>query len=442
MRLLLDNQKTCFILTPEEKEKILPIIISRFSEKDMTNAFAGGTFHKDKIKIVKFVKKVKDVYWLSNGFTKEFLLLIKENGWKVDEVLDKRERFPFQKKEWSDEEIKSYLPNFDYVEHQVRTLKKILKTSNGIAQLPTSAGKGDIILSFMKIIKIPTIVIVNKVMLCEQLFERFEKGGLKNIGLITGSKTKNINGDIIVATIGSIGKVPALHKFKCLLIDEVHNASAKTFQNFLEKFSPPIKIGFSATPNKGDSYNFMKIKQFLGDVIIKVESSELLENKVMAKPIIYFIKNECENIPDFQASYLHEIIKNKRRNEIIIEISKNFNLQTVILLQDVVNGQGEYLLEKIKESGKSVEFISGNTKNRNEIIDLFEKEEINVLIATNILNEGVSIKNISVLINASAMKSFSATAQKIGRSLRIKDGKTSAAIIDFTDSGNRYLEKH
>ena len=63
----------------------------------------------------------------------------------------------------------------------------------------------------------------------------------------------------VVATIGSVKKIPDLTKYKMLIIDECHRASASQFQEFLDKTSYPLRYGFSATPEGNDKYNFAKI---------------------------------------------------------------------------------------------------------------------------------------------------------------------------------------
>ncbi len=439
MKLKITDTTLYFLFDSTDEHNALDSILTF---DNMANVFCGGTFDKNKIKKVHFLKKRKNVYYCNAGFLYEILNFIKSNQFKVTELKDERTKFDFNKKDFSYEELKSYFnPNFKYVDHQVKTLTKLLKINNGIACLPTSAGKGDIIAAYIKVTNLPTLVLVNKVLLCEQLYERFKEYGIEDIGLNTGSKVINPNGKVVVSTIGSVFKLN-LTNFVCLIGDEIHNFSANTFQDFLSKVSYPIKIGFSATPNKGDKYKFALIRQYFGSVTISVESNELIENGVMAKPIIYFIKNHVNNEINYKSSYLNEIVLNNERNDTIVKICDHFNLPTLILLQDVVNGQGLYLKDKLESLGKKVSFINGGTKDRYENIENLENDEIDVLIATGILNEGVSIKNIKLLINASGLKSFSLTAQKIGRGLRIKENKDKVAIIDFLDEGNYFLSRH
>ena len=436
MKLLLDNQRICFILSKEEKEEILPTIVSKFSEKDMSNAFAGGAFHSDRVKVVKFLHKVKDVYWLNNGFTKEFLVLVKKNGWKIDEVVDKRERFDFQKKEWTDEEIKSYLPNFDYVEHQVRMIKTLLKASVAIGKATTGAGKGDVILTLIKMTKLKTLVLVNKIGLASQLRERFNNGGL-DFGICMGTGYKD-GKDGVVATVGSVRKIPDLHNFKCLIGDEVHNFAASGFQEFLEKFSPAIKWGFSATPEGNSAFRWMKIRQYLGSVIEEIGSKELMDNKVITRPKINMIKNHVEQTPDWESAYRLSVVQDYERNKWIQELIEKHNETTLILIRQIEHGK---LLQQLIPDAIFVSGINSITE-REQVIRDFEDRKIKTVISSNVFNEGISINVIRVLIIASGLKSKNETLQKLGRSLRLDEGKEEAIVYDFLDIGNKYTHKH
>lgn len=105
---------------------------------------------------------------------------------------------------------------------------------------------------------------------------------------------------------------------------------------------------------------------------------------------------------------------------------------------------GFALLELLRSKGIKCEFIYGKTshKKRAEILQLFEKREIDVLLGGKIVNRGLDLKNgIEYLIIATGGKLKSDFLQKIGRALRHnKRGKSK--IIDFLFRCNKYLYNH
>lgn len=440
MKLFIDDK--ILALLPEDKEEEI-FVKSFFTYKDTSGAFRNGRYNEKFVKTICFAKKKKDWYILNSGFLKELVEELKSKKIKVTEVEDKRTKFDYMKKEFEDEELNKYFP-FNYNEHQKNILKVMLKTNRGIIIAPTSAGKSFSFFAFIKLTKIPTLLLVNRITLANQIYEGAIEYGIKNVGIWSSNKRIKGNG-LMIATIGSVLALPSFTEFQCLIIDEVHNASAKTFQEFLSKVNYPVQFGFSATPNKGDKYKYALIRRFIGMPIITIKSDELIENKVMAKPIIHFVNNEISNYENWPDTMIDGIINNTDRNRKIVKIITKYNLPSLILIDDVKYKQGEKIARTIEEeSDKKVIFLSGDASSddRDNAIKQIENNEIDVIIGTSIFNEGVSIKNIHLFINAAFGKSIVRTLQRVGRSLRKMEGKEKAMIFDFTDSGNKYTEKH
>jgi hypothetical protein len=300
----------------------------------------------------------------------------------------------------------------------------------------TVVHNSETIIAYLKLSKLPTLILVNKVSLALQLRDRITNNGIKNVGLCYGKGM--IDGDVIVSTIGSVGKIPALHKFKVLIIDEVHGAAAGRFQDFLSKAPYPLRFGFSATPNSGNKYKWNLIKQYMGDIIYEIEPEPLMKNKVLAKPKIEFIPIESPPTIDWPSAYQNCIVNNDKRNNKIRNLVEEYNVPTLILIRIIEHG--EILNEAIDGSV----FVSGvdDAVKRQEVIDDFEKGNINTVISSNIFNEGISINAIRLLIIASGGKSKIETIQKLGRGLRIIEGKSGVLVFDFEDYGNYFTEKH
>ena len=407
--------------------------------KDSKSAFFGGKFNPEAVKDVCLGKDIKGYFVCFAGFTKEIMLFAKEKNLKITKFEDGRTHFDFQKKEWAHDKLRKFFnPNFKYVEHQIRALQTMIKTNTGIIVAPTSAGKSSIISAFIRLTKLPTLILVNKVTLGNQL-----RNGLKEDGIDCGICSGNgvVNGWCMVSTIQSVKKICDLTKYKLLLIDEVHNASASQFQDFLSQFGCPLKFGFSASPNRtGDFLGYAKIRQFVGSPIVKIESNELIENKVMAKPHIYFIKNECKEDEyfDYQTAYSEEIINGTKRNNIAKTICDKYKTGILILVNIVEHG------EKIEELIPGSKFISGETseEERQKVIKDFDNGDLPVLIGSSILQEGISITHMKAMVLLCGGKSNVAIVQKIGRSLRFKKGeKESVDYYDFYDSA-KFLSKH
>jgi superfamily II DNA or RNA helicase len=404
-------------------------IKSFFIYDDNSRAFSKSGFNQMYVKKVCFIKYLKktDLYAGFAGLTKELLVYCREHNINFT-LQDKRTHIKFEESDYE-----KYFP-FEYNEHQIRALQAMTKTNRGIICCSTGGGKTEIFTAFIKLSKLKTLILVDKVTLAKQTQNRLIKEGI-DCGLICGSS--NLNKDVTVCTIQSIKKLDG-REFECCICDEVHTARAKTFQDFFKISNFIYWYGFSATMPR-DYLEYAKIRQFFGSIICNIESKELMQAEVIARPKIKFIDNECIPCMDFQSSYNLNIVNNKERNKKIAKIAKEYDNGVIILINII--DQAKNILEFI-----NAEFISGDTKEeeRQNILQKFENGEIKYLISSSILNTGINLKNIKVLINACGYKSNIQTLQKIGRLIRITDEKkqNGCFFYDFYDYGCVWLERH
>ena len=68
--------------------------------------------------------------------------------------------------------------------------------------------------------------------------------------------------------------------------------------------------------------------------------------------------------------------------------------------------------------------------------------EIPVLVASPIMDEGIDISGIHTVVIAAGGKSPSRLLQRVGRGMRTEDGKDKVEIIDFWDTGVKLLQGH
>lgn len=435
MKLHIDDRFITLVFDTVEEESVVK---DNFTYDDMSAVFLGGSFDKRKIKRKCFIKTKKQYHFLGSGFLKELITLIKQQKFQVSELIDSRTKFPYQLEKWENQDLSKFFSSkFQYINHQLECLKKMMKTNVGIIEAPTASGKSETIIAFIKATKLPTLIVVNRVSLAIQLADRLCENGIQAIP-IHGKTSAYKPATVMVATIGSVMKVSALASVKLLILDEVHHAQAKSYQDFLKTTAFPIRFGFSATPTSGDKYKFALIKQYMGDIIHTVDVKELIDNEVIAKPKIEFIKSVGTPNTNWVSSYIYSIVLNSNRNKIIKELVEKHNLQSLILIRIIQHGK-----ELAKLMPDAV-FVSGidDAEYRKEIIAKFEKGEIKTLISSNIFNEGISINAIKLLIIASGGKSKIETIQKLGRGLRIRPDKNEVLVYDFDDNGNIYTERH
>lgn len=124
-----------------DSEQELKKILKFQTYDDNSLCYSKGGYDITKLKHVPLMKVIKGRLVGFAGLTKEIVIFCKNNNIKIEKFEDKRTHFDFQDKEWTDDELKSFLPNFDYVDHQIRALKTMLRTNKMIVTAATSAGK-------------------------------------------------------------------------------------------------------------------------------------------------------------------------------------------------------------------------------------------------------------------------------------------------------------
>lgn len=411
--------------------------INKYETFDDTSAcFSKKGYDITKLKHVPLMKNIKGRLVGFAGLAKEIILFCRNNSIKIENFEDKRTHFDFQTKDWTEDELKSFLPNFDYVEHQVRGLQALLKTNKGIIMGPTSSGKSSLMAAWLKLTNLPTLILTDRATLGAQLAQDFRDKGI-DCGFCSGNGVRQ--GFCMVSTIQSVKKLD-VSRFQMVLVDECHKSSSKSFQDFLASFGCPLKYGFSASPSNGNLLDFARIRQQLGSIIIQIKSNELMDNGVMAKAKINLVKIDCPETFDYPSANDLGIVHNKARNEVIKNIVEKHREEGYICILTRILEHGEELEKTIP----GAVYLKGedSLNKRMEIINKFNNGEIPVLIGSSILNEGISISNMKVLIMASGGKAMTQTIQKIGRVLRITKEKRQGVFYDFIDMNNKYLFKH
>jgi superfamily II DNA or RNA helicase len=88
--------------------------------------------------------------------------------------------------------------------------------------------------------------------------------------------------------------------------------------------------------------------------------------------------------------------------------------------------------------------LSGKDKTatrRQAVADL-QSGKVRAILCTTIFDEGVDIPELRKVILASGGKSQVKLLQRIGRGLRLADGKSSVEIVDFADKHHEMVRRH
>lgn len=270
--------------------------------------------------------------------------------------------------------------------------------------------------------------------------------------------------------------VSFLNNIKVVLADEIQTASSDSYSRTFEYLNNTVlRLGFTGTIPKQPEKE-LKIRALFGDTISEVSNEDLIEKGVSTKCFIKLldfdypkdldsvverelaikrVPRHQQSLQRYQIAYRKGIIDNEIRNNLIAKLAKKLALKeinnksglgTLILVNSIEHGENIIKeLDKINLTNEiGYEFIKGedNQEDRELALDRLKNGETQILIGTTILDAGIDVPFIKNIIYVSGGKSFVQTLQRIGRALRLKDGKDKAVIFDIVDREHSLLYKH
>lgn len=356
-------------------------------------------------------------------------------------------------------------------DYQLRAVEAAMDNRKGIIRACTGAGKTLCAALIAARVNKPTVVYVIGLDLLKQFHDTFSEIFDEPIGYI-GDGICDIQ-RINVVSIWTAGKALGLSKKELLfddenqeekfnesnsakiknaltatklhIFDECHTITTSTAKAIYQVIDPERIYGLSGTPYRDDGADLL-INSILGEQIINISASELIEKKFLAQPIIQFVDVPAIHVYSrtYHGVYKDYIVDNVIRNQLILNKTKMLvekGYQTLVLFKQISHGKKLY--ELLCDSDIKCELLMGNDslKKRDEVKDRLTKKEINVILASSIFDIGVDLPSLSGLILAGSGKSSIRALQRIGRVIRSYEGKKNAAIIDFIDNV-RFLKKH
>lgn len=366
------------------------------------------------------------------------------------------------------------LQTIELREYQKEAIRNCLVSKNCLIEAATNAGKTAIFSGIIKKLHpLPILVLTHRDELLRQTVAFIERYTGLECGFITSKDTniKPVTVAMVTTLINRLGVEQDVTDFfnsvQCVIIDECHHLKARQFQTLVSASKASYRMGFSGTIPDEDTYDGVLVRQYVGSVAYKIKNDELIDMGVSAKPKIIFYEMDVHDIlhnvfnlakeelkaedPNYTPSMLIKrvyrlvvqkgIVENSSRNEKVVEILNNNQNKSTLIIVDFLE-HGKIVQDLITRNGIENKFISGESPHRKSALDDFKSGKLKVLVSSNILDEGVDVSRIEVLVMLAGKKSRRQVLQRIGRSLRRKEGVNEVVVYDFLDLGNKYLQAH
>jgi superfamily II DNA or RNA helicase len=232
-----------------------------------------------------------------------------------------------------------------------------------------------------------------------------------------------------------------------IIIDEVHHIAANSYRPILNRFTPKILLGLTATPERHDGSDIRE--DFCGTIAAELRLPEAINQRYLC-PFQYFGINDTVDLSHVQwvkGRYLpSELTKIYMANDHRVgQIIRNLedivgNIHTVKTLAFCVSqDHAQFMAEKFLLKGiKSAVLTSVNSQERRTLREQLVSGVINVLFVVDIFNEGVDIPEIDTVMFLRPTESLTVFLQQLGRGLRLSEGKDCLTVLDFV--GNAHAE--
>lgn len=220
--------------------------------------------------------------------------------------------------------------------------------------------------------------------------------------------------------------------FDTIIIDEAHHAISESYQNVLRHFPAAKVLGVTATPDRGDMKDLGSVFESLAyeyTLPQAIKEGYLSPIKAVTIPLTLDISGVATHAGDFKASdidtaldpYLYQIA-----DEMLKYCAER---KTVVFLPLVKTSQK--FRDILNERGFMAAEVNGESEERAEILEAFDKGKYNVLCNSMLLTEGWDCPSVDCVVVLRPTKVRGLYCQMVGRGTRLCEGKTELLLLDF-----------
>lgn len=274
----------------------------------------------------------------------------------------------------------------------------------------------------------------------------FSTGNKYGLGIIKQDRF-DINEKIVVASVQTLTR--RLDKidpnaFDLVIVDEAHLFMSETFNRAVEHFTPSLRLGLTATPERMDGISLLNLFDeivFEKDILFGVKNKYLCELEAVRVKTSINIDDVRTLGGELNAKDLKKL-DTPERNALIVQKYKEHtsNRQALVFCVDVdhaINMSAEF-----NNQGISSEFIVDDEKlcpDRKQRIQRFKSGATTVVTNVQIMTTGFDHPEVSSIIMARPTKSKTLFMQCVGRGTRLKQGSFKDCIIlDIVDATSRH----
>lgn len=282
------------------------------------------------------------------------------------------------------------------------------------------------------------LILAHRGELLEQAADKLAKA--TGLGCATEKAEESCLGSWFRVTVGSVqtlmrekrlGQFPADY-FNTIIIDEAHHCLSDSYQRVLNHFPDAKVLGVTATPDRGDMRNLGQYFETLAyeyTLPKAIKEGYLSPIKALTLPLKLDLSSVGVQAGDFKSGEIATAL-DPYLYQIADEMSKYcMDRKTVVFLPLVKTSQK--FRDILNEKGFQAAEVNGDSKDRAEILEAFDRGDCNVLCNSMLLTEGWDCPSVDCIVVLRPTKVRSLYSQMVGRGTRLHPGKDHLLLLDF-----------
>ena len=254
----------------------------------------------------------------------------------------------------------------------------------------------------------------------------------------------------------AIGMVQGLHRagkhakalydsVGVVLLDECHHCPATTFLEIIEQIPARHRWGLTATPDRPDGWGFL-LPMVIGPEVYRLSTQELLEKGHLVQPVVVPIRTGINLNLDAMTikgrlnmgRCVSALCSNDIRNKLLVDLCEMGanNGRVVMLLVPRVK-MAHSIANRLQALDIDAAPITGHVAKqiRASRLRALRSGTIQVIVATQLADEGLDIPTLDMLVIASTGRAAGRAVQRIGRIMRPSKGKPVPIVVEVIDGG-------
>lgn len=244
---------------------------------------------------------------------------------------------------------------------------------------------------------------------------------------------------IVVGSVQSMMREKRLNQFpnnyfNTIIIDEAHHCISESYQKVLRHFPNAEVLGVTATPDRGDMQNLGTVFESLAyeyTLPRAIKEGYLSPIKAVTIPLKIDMSAVGVQAGDFKSGDIATAL-DPYLESIAEEMEKYCSDKKTVVFLPLVKTSQKFR-DILNNHGFRAAEVNGDSKDRSEILEAFDKDQYNVLCNSMLLTEGWDCPSVDCIVILRPTKVRSLYCQMVGRGTRLspETNKDHLLLLDF-----------